>query len=252
MLFDITNKKVLITGSTSGIGLVLAEGIAKEGATVIINGRNAEKVKIAVNSLKEKGLQVFGYTFDIAKPEEVESSVAQIENDLGPIDVLVNNAGIQIRGKLEEFELDDWNKVIETNLTGAFVVSKYVVRGMIQRKKGKIINICSLQSELARNTIAPYAAAKGGMKMLTRSMATEWAKHNVQVNGIGPGYFKTAITKALYENQEFNDWLCNRTPVGRWGNPEELVGTVVYLSSEASDFVNGQLIFVDGGITACI
>ncbi len=252
MLFDITNKKVLITGSTSGIGLVLAEGIAKEGATVIINGRNAEKVKIAVNALNEKGLRVFGYTFDISKPEEVERSVAQIENDLGPIDVLVNNAGIQIRGKLEEFELDDWNKVIETNLTGAFVVSKYVVRGMIQRKKGKIINICSLQSELARNTIAPYAAAKGGMKMLTRSMATEWAKHNVQVNGIGPGYFKTAITKALYENQEFNDWLCNRTPVGRWGNPEELVGTVVYLSSEASDFVNGQLIFVDGGITACI
>ncbi len=252
MLFDIKNKKVLITGSTSGIGLVLAEGIAKEGAVVIINGRDAAKVKNAVNSLKEKGLQVFGYTFDIAKPEEVERSVAQIENDLGPIDVLVNNAGIQIRGKLEEFALDDWNKVLETNLTGAFVVSKYVVKGMIQRKKGKIINICSLQSELARNTIAPYAAAKGGMKMLTRSMATEWAKHNVQVNGIGPGYFKTAITKALYENQEFNDWLCNRTPVGRWGNPEELVGTIVYLSSEASDFVNGQLIFVDGGITACI
>jgi gluconate 5-dehydrogenase len=252
MLFDITNKKVLITGSTSGIGYVLAEGVAKEGAVVIINGRNAGKVNNAVKGLKEKGLNVFGYTFDISKPEEVEKSVALIEKELGNIDVLVNNAGIQIRGKLEEFELDDWNKVIETNLTGAFVVSKYVVRGMIQRKKGKIINICSLQSELARNTIAPYAAAKGGMKMLTRSMATEWAKHNVQVNGIGPGYFKTAITKALYENTEFNDWLCNRTPVGRWGNPEELVGTLVYLSSEASDFVNGQLIFVDGGITACI
>lgn len=252
MLFDITNKKVLITGSTSGIGYVLAEGVAKEGAVVIINGRNAEKVNNAVKGLKEKGLNVFGYTFDISKPEEVEKSVALIEKELGSIDVLVNNAGIQIRGKLEEFELDDWNKVIETNLTGAFVVSKYVVRGMIQRKKGKIINICSLQSELARNTIAPYAATKGGMKMLNRSMATEWAKHNVQVNGIGPGYFKTAITKALYENPEFNDWLCNRTPVGRWGNPEELVGTVVYLSSEASDFVNGQLIFVDGGITACI
>jgi gluconate 5-dehydrogenase len=252
MLFDITNKKVLITGSTSGIGYVLAEGVAKEGALVIINGRNAEKVNNAVKGLKDKGLNVFGYTFDISKPEEVEKSVALIEKELGNIDVLVNNAGIQIRGKLEEFELDDWNKVIETNLTGAFVVSKYVVRGMIQRKKGKIINICSLQSELARNTIAPYAAAKGGMKMLNRSMATEWAKHNIQVNGIGPGYFKTAITKALYENPEFNDWLCNRTPVGRWGNPEELVGTVVYLSSEASDFVNGQLIFVDGGITACI
>jgi gluconate 5-dehydrogenase len=252
MLFDITNKKVLITGSTSGIGYVLAEGVAKEGAVVIINGRNAEKVNNAVKGLKDKGLNVFGYTFDISKPEEVEKSVALIEKELGNIDVLVNNAGIQIRGKLEEFELDDWNKVIETNLTGAFVVSKYVVKGMIRRRKGKIVNICSLQSELARNTIAPYAAAKGGMKMLTRSMATEWAKHNVQVNGIGPGYFKTAITKALYENTEFNDWLCNRTPVGRWGNPEELVGTLVYLSSEASDFVNGQLIFVDGGITACI
>jgi len=197
-------------------------------------------------------LAVYGYIFDISKPEEVQASIAAIEKEIGTIDVLVNNAGIQIRGKLEEFDLGDWNKVLDTNLTGAFVVSKAVVKGMIERKQGKIINICSLQSELARNTIAPYAAAKGGLKMLTRAMATEWAKHNVQVNGIGPGYFKTAITKALYENPEFDAWLCSRTPVGRWGNPEELLGTLIYLSSEASSFVNGQLIFVDGGITACI
>ena len=197
-------------------------------------------------------MAVYGYIFDISKPEEVQASIAAIEKEIGTIDVLVNNAGIQIRGKLEEFDLGDWNKVLDTNLTGAFVVSKAVVKGMIERKQGKIINICSLQSELARNTIAPYAAAKGGLKMLTRAMATEWAKHNVQVNGIGPGYFKTAITKALYENPEFDAWLCSRTPVGRWGNPEELLGTLIYLSSEASSFVNGQLIFVDGGITACI
>ena len=252
MLFNIEGKRVLVTGSTSGIGFTLAEGLAKEGALVILNGRTAEKVGAAVNTLRQRGYNISGYTFDIGNEEQVEKFIPLIEKDLGPIDVLVNNAGIQIRGPLEDFKLDDWNNVLNTNLTGAFVVSKAVVKGMIERKQGKIINICSLQSELARNTIAPYAAAKGGLKMLTRAMAAEWAKYNIQVNGIGPGYFKTAITKALYENKEFDEWLCNRTPVGRWGNPEELVGTLIYLSSEASSFVNGQLIFVDGGITAVI
>ena len=165
---------------------------------------------------------------------------------------MVNNAGIQHRAPLEEFKLEDWNKVINTNLTGAFIVSKAVIKGMIERQSGKIINICSLQSELARPSIAPYATAKGGLKMLTRGMATEWAKHNVQVNAIGPGYFKTDMTKSLYENQEFDTWLCKRTPANRWGNPEELIGTLIYLSSQASSFLNGQIIYVDGGITACI
>jgi gluconate 5-dehydrogenase len=252
MLFNIEGKKVLVTGSSSGLGYVFAEGLAKAGASVIINGRTGEKVDHAVNSLTEKGLKASGCTFDIVNANEVERRIAEIENSLGPIDVLVNNAGIQHRAPLEEFNLEDWNHVINTNLTGAFIVSKAVAKGMIPRRSGKIINICSLQSELARPSIAPYAAAKGGLKMLTRGMATEWAKYNIQVNAIGPGYFKTEMTRALYENEEFDSWLCNRTPAHRWGNPEELIGTVIYLASGASSFLNGQVIYVDGGITACI
>jgi gluconate 5-dehydrogenase len=252
MLFDITGKRVLITGSASGIGLTLAEGVAKEGASVIINGRTSEKVTAAAAQLKKQGLKVEGCTFDITDPAEVESQISFIEKTTGAIDVLVNNAGIQQRGPLEDFSLDDWNNLLKVDLTGAFIVSKAVVKGMINRKAGKIINICSLQSELARPSIAPYATAKGGLKMLTRSMAAEWAKYNIQVNGIGPGYFKTAMTKALYENPEFDAWLCKRTPANRWGEPGELVGALIFLSSDASSYVNGQLIFIDGGITACI
>ncbi len=252
MLFDIQNKKILITGSTSGIGLVLAEGLARAGAIVILNGRTSEKVESTVSSFREKSLKAFGYAFDISIAGEVESGILRMEEDLGGIDVLVNNAGIQHRAPLEEFKLEDWNRILDTNLTGAFVVSKAVVKGMIERQSGKIINICSLQSELGRQSIAPYAASKGGLKMLTRAMATEWARHNIQVNAIGPGYFKTNLTKALYENPDFDAWLTNRTPAHRWGTPEELVGTLIYLSSQASSFLNGQIIFVDGGITACI
>jgi gluconate 5-dehydrogenase len=252
MLFNVTGKRILITGSTSGIGFVLAEGLAKAGAYVILNGRTKEKTDASVNRLIDSGYEAAGFTFDITDPVEVETRISQIENTLGKIDVLVNNAGIQQRGPLEEFTLEDWNNVLKVDLTGAFIVSKAVVKGMISRKYGKIINICSLQSELARPSIAPYATAKGGLKMLTRAMAAEWAKYNIQVNGIGPGYFKTPMTKALYENPEFDKWLCQRTPANRWGNPEELVGALIFLSSDASSFINGQLIFVDGGITACI
>jgi len=252
MLFNIEGKRILITGSTRGIGNILAEGLAKAGATVILNGRIREKVDAAVNLFIEQGYKALGYAFDITNASEVEHQISEIEKTLGPIDVLVNNAGIQHRAPLEEFKLEDWNKIININLTGAFIVSKAVVKGMIQRQSGKIINICSLQSELARPSIAPYATAKGGLKMLTRGMATEWAKFNIQVNAIGPGYFKTDITRPLYENQEFDSWLCKRTPAGRWGSPDELIGTLIYLVSEASSFVNGQIIYVDGGITACI
>jgi gluconate 5-dehydrogenase len=252
MLFSIEGKRVLITGSTSGIGYVLAEGLAKAGASVILNGRNHGKIDLAIHSFKKQGFRVAGYPFDISNESEVEHQIDQIESELGSIDILVNNAGIQHRAPLEEFSLEDWNNVLKINLTGAFIVSKAVVKGMIKRKSGKIINICSLQSELARPSIAPYATTKGGLKMLTRAMAAEWAKHNIQVNGIGPGYFKTQMTKALYENAEFDAWLCKRTPAGRWGNPEELIGTLIFLASDASSFINGQLIFVDGGITACV
>ena len=252
MLFNIEGKRILITGSTGGIGYVLAEGLAKAGASVILNGRTQDKVDAAINSFSKQGFNVTGFAFDISNAIEVEHHITQIEIVHGKIDVLVNNAGIQHRGPLEDFNLEDWNNVLNINLTGAFIVSKAVVKSMIQRQSGKIINICSLQSELARSSIAPYAAAKGGLKMLTRAMATEWAKHNIQVNGIGPGYFKTQMTKALYENPDFDAWLCKRTPANRWGNPAELIGTLIYLSSDASSFINGQLIFVDGGITACI
>ena len=252
MLFNIEGKRILITGSTSGIGNVLAEGLAKAGAFVILNGRTQKNVDQAVASFLERGFKTSGVAFEITNAEEVELRIAELEKDSGHIDVLVNNAGIQHREPLEQFKLEDWNKVINTNLTGAFIVSQQVIKGMITRRCGKIINICSLQSELARPSITPYATAKGGLKMLTRGMATEWAKHNIQVNAIGPGYFKTEMTKALWENQEFDTWLCNRTPAHRWGNPEELIGTLIYLSSAASSFLNGQIIYVDGGITACI
>jgi gluconate 5-dehydrogenase len=252
MLFNIEGKRVLITGSTGGLGFTLAEGLAREGAFVILNGRTREKVDTALLQFEKKGLKVAGSVFDITDSAEVESQISIIEKSAGAIDILVNNAGIQKRGPLEEFSLDDWNNILKVDLTGAFIVSKAVVKGMINRNHGKIINICSLQSELARPSIAPYATAKGGLKMLTRAMAAEWAKFNIQVNGISPGYFKTSMTKALWENPEFDAWLCKRTPASRWGNPEELIGALVFLASDASSYVNGQLIFVDGGITACI
>lgn len=251
-LFEIKGKRVLVTGSTAGIGYVLAEGLAEAGAKLILNGRNHENVEAAIASFAKKGFQATGYTFDITDADDVEQKIAEIEKEVGGIDVLVNNAGIQHREPLEEFSLENWNRIMNTNLTGAFIVSKEVVKGMITRQSGKIINICSLQSELGRASITPYATSKGGLKMLTKGMATEWAKHNIQVNGIGPGYFKTKLTKALWENPEFDSWLLNRTPAHRWGNPEELLGTLIYLSSEASSFLNGQIIYVDGGITACI
>jgi gluconate 5-dehydrogenase len=250
--FDLKNKKVLITGSSGGLGYTMAHGLAKEGATVILNGRNKDKLHKAIQLLKQKSLQVDGYVFDVTDKNQVKESILMITEKYGSIDVLVNNAGIQIRGPLEDFEENDWDLIIKTNLSSAFIVGKHVVRGMIERRSGKIINICSLQSDLARPTIAPYSASKGGLKMLTRAMATEWAKHNIQVNAIGPGYFKTEMTKALYENKEFDAWLCSRTPANRWGNPEELLGSLIFLASEASSYVNGQIIYIDGGMTACV
>ncbi|NOX64216.1 MAG: SDR family oxidoreductase, partial [Chlorobi bacterium] len=168
------------------------------------------------------------------------------------IDILVNNAGIQIRGNLENFDLLDWQRLIDVNLTGAFLVSKAVVKDMIEKKSGKIINICSIQSELARPSIAPYTASKGGLKNLTKGMATDWGKYNIQVNGIAPGYFKTEMTKALYNDEKFDSWLCSRTPANRWGEPEELIGSLIFLASNASSYVNGHLVYVDGGMLACV
>jgi len=250
--FSIQDQLALVTGSSRGLGYVFAEGLARAGCRVILNGRNEETVEKARQTLSNKGYTVFAQPFDVTNSNEVAAAVASIEANHGPVDILVNNAGIQKRAPLEQYEESDWDELIAINLKGAFITSKQVVQGMIKRQSGKIINICSLQSDLGRNTIAPYAAAKGGLKMFTRGMAVDWAKHNIQVNAIGPGYFKTAMTRPLYEDAAFDSWLRKRTPANRWGNPEELLGALIFLASPASSYVNGQLIYVDGGITASI
>ena len=251
-LFDISGKIALITGSGQGIGYTLAKGLAQSGCTVILNDIIEERLDNAVKNLENEGFNAHGVVFDVRKENEINEKVKQVEKEVGLIDILVNNAGIQIRGALEEFKLEDWQRLIDINLTGVFLVSKAVVKNMINKKAGKIINICSIQSELARPSIAPYTASKGGVRNLTRGMATDWGKHNIQINGIAPGYFKTEMTKALYTNEKFDTWLRGRTPADRWGEPEELIGSLIFLSSKASDYVNGHLLYVDGGMLGCV
>ena len=253
-LFDLGGKVALVTGATHGLGMAMATGLGKAGATLVINGHSSkEKLDKALATYREQGLAAHGYLFDVTQPDAVEEAVAAIETEVGPIDILVNNAGIIKRVPLLEMELEEWEEVIRTDLTGVFVMTKPVVRRMIERGGGKVINICSMMSELGRNSVGAYAAAKGGLKMLTRNMATEWAKHNIQVNGIGPGYFATAQTEPIrVDGHPFNDFIVGRTPAGRWGDPDDLQGTAVYLASSASDFVNGQIVYVDGGILATI
>jgi gluconate 5-dehydrogenase len=249
-LFDLTGKIALITGSSRGIGYALAEGMGKAGCRIILNGTNQDRLTESLKILTEKNISVHGSLFDVRDEKSVEKQITGIEQNIGPIDILINNAGIQIRGPLEEFDLKDWQRIIDINLTGAFITAKAVVKGMIERKRGKIINICSMQSDLARETIAPYTASKGGLKLLTQGMAAEWGKYNIQINGIAPGYFKTELSRKMYEDKDFDAWLCERTPAGRWGETSELVGAAIFLASEASSFVNGHVIFVDGGLRA--
>ena len=251
-LFDLTGKVALVTGATQGLGYAIAKGLAQHGATLAISARNPEKLEEALNRLKNSGIEAYGYMFDVTDPEEIAIGIDAMEYELGKIDILVNNAGIMRRHPIEEFPEKDWNEVLETNLSSVYKVSKQVVKAMIERKSGKIINLCSVMSEVGRNSTGAYAAAKGGLKMLTKSMAAEWAKHNIQVNGIGPGYFETEMTEPLRKDEKFNSWLCSRTPAGRWGKPEELVGAAVFLGSDASNFVNGQVVYVDGGILASL
>jgi len=253
-LFDLTGKVALVTGSTHGLGMAMAKGIGKAGANLIINGNSSqEKIDKAVEIFKSEGIQAFGYRFDVTNEEEVLKAIERIGIEVGPIDILVNNAGIIKRTPLVDMEVADFEQVIKVDLVSPFIVSKAVVKGMIQRKSGKIINICSMMSELGRNTVGAYAAAKGGLKMLTQNMCVEWAPHNIQVNGIGPGYFATEQTKPIrIDGHPFNEFIVNRTPAGLWGDPDELQGAAVFLSSNASDFVNGQILYVDGGILATI
>jgi gluconate 5-dehydrogenase len=251
-LFDLTGKVALITGSYQGLGLAIARGLGKAGATVVLNGRNEEKLRQAISTLEGEGLRVSGCCFDVSNAAQIQTRIPALEKEDGQIDILVNNAGIQRRSPLEQFEEPVWREVLDINLTGLFLVTKQVVQGMISRKAGKIVNICSLMCEMGRPTVGAYTAAKGGVKMLTKAMAVEWGKHNIQVNGIGPGYFSTEMNRPLKENPQFDAWIRSRTPAGRWGEPEELIGTAVFLASRASDFVNGQIIYVDGGILAAL
>ena len=251
-LFDLTGRTALVTGSSRGLGLTLARGLGRAGARVVLSGRDEERLAEAVSALEGEGLAVSGYPFDVADSEQIDRAAGRIESEVGPVDILVNNAGIQRRGRLEEIDESAWREVVDTNLTGAFLVARRLARGMIARRRGKIINICSLMSEVGRPATGPYAASKGGLKMLTKAMAVEWAGHNIQANGIGPGYFITDMTRPLADDPAFDAWVKSRTPAGRWGEPSELVGTVVFLASGASDFVNGQVIYVDGGILASV
>ncbi len=247
-LFDLSGRNVLITGSSEGLGLAMAGGLARAGAKVILNGRDLDKLQLAVDTLVGDGLDAHGASFDVTDSADVNQAITALD----PIDVLVNNVGRHRRAKLAEMDDETWAEVLDVNLTSAFYVARAVAAGMIERERGKIINICSLMSELGRQTTGNYAAAKGGLKMLTRAMTVEWARFNIQINGVGPGYFLTEMTRPLLDDPAFDAWLTARTPAGRWGDPSELIGPVVFLASDASSFVNGQILYVDGGILASL
>ncbi|TNM63646.1 SDR family oxidoreductase [Aliirhizobium smilacinae] len=248
-LFDLTGKTALITGSSQGIGLALARGLVEHGATVILNGRDETKLNAAREQLTADGFTAHAVAFDATDYTSVAAGIDRIEAEIGPIDILINNAGMQHRSPLEDFPIDKWQQLLTTNISSVFYVGQAVARHMIARGRGKIINIASVQSELARPGIAPYTATKGAVKNLTKGMSTDWAKHGLQVNAIAPGYFKTPLNQALVDNPEFSAWLEKRTPAARWGNVDELVGAAVFLSGKGSSFVNGHTLYVDGGIT---
>jgi gluconate 5-dehydrogenase len=252
-LFDLTGRTALVTGSARGLGHAIATGLAKAGARLIINGTDARRCESAAHALREQAHDVIACAFDVASESAVIDAFQRLDAQGIEVDIVVNNAGIQHRKPLVDLALADWQRVIDTNLTSAFLVGREAARRMIERQRGgKIINIGSLTSELARATVAPYTAAKGGIKQLTKSMAAEWAEHGIQANAIGPGYMETDMNKALIANPAFDAWVKQRTPARRWGKPDELVGTAIFLASNASDFVNGQIVYVDGGILAVL
>lgn len=250
--FRLDGRVALITGSSAGIGLALARGLGQAGATVVLNGRSHDKLTAAADALRAEGLSVHSRAFDVTDAPALTSAVDDIEMNIGAIEVLVNNAGIQRRAPLQDFPLVDWHELMRTNLDSVFLMGQAVARKMIPRKKGKIINICSVQSELGRPSIAPYMASKGAVKMLTKGMAIDWGPHGINVNGLGPGYFKTELNEKLVADEIFSAWLIGRTPSRRWGNVEDLAGAAVFLASDASAFVNGHILYVDGGVTATL
>ncbi len=248
--FRLDGRLALITGSSAGIGLALARGLGQAGAAVVLNGRNAQTLSQAAHMLRDEGITVHERAFDVTDADQVKAQVEGIENQIGPVDILINNAGIQRRGPLHEFAHSDWHDIMQTNLNSVFFVGQTVAQHMIPRGRGRIINICSVQSELGRPGISPYMATKGAVKMLTKGMAIDWGPLGLNVNGIGPGYFKTELNEKLVNDPTFSAWLTNRTPSRRWGEVEELAGAAVFLASDASSFVNGHILYVDGGVTA--
>ncbi|MDR6558825.1 gluconate 5-dehydrogenase [Arthrobacter pascens] len=253
-LFDLTGRVALVTGSSRGIGNALARALADAGATVVLNGINAERLKDAAAAMAAEYApgRVHSCAFDVTSDTEAARGIAWVEENVGPLEILVNNAGIQHRVPMLELEVKDWERVISTDLTSAFLVGREAARHMIPRGRGKIINICSVQTDLARPTIAPYIAAKGGLRNLTRAMTAEWAGSGLQINGIAPGYIHTEMTQNLVDDEEFNAWILGRTPAHRWGTVQDLAGPAVWLASSGSDFVNGQTIFIDGGMTVVV
>jgi len=252
-LFSLAGRTALVTGSSRGLGYAIAEALAQAGARVVLNGVDAQRLAHSAEALRAEGHGVEVAAFDVTDEAAVSGAFARLDAAGLAIDILVNNAGIQLRKPLVELSLPEWDKVLRTNLTSAFLVGREAARRMIERKSGgKIINIGSLTSEAARATVAPYTAAKGGIKMLTRAMTAEWAEHGIQANAIGPGYMATEMNTALIQNPAFDGWVKSRTPARRWGRPDELAGTAIYLASSASDYVNGQILYVDGGMLAVL
>jgi gluconate 5-dehydrogenase len=251
-LFDLRGRTALVTGSSRGLGRAMAQGLAVAGATVVLNGSDPGRLAAAAAEMRTAGHAVHEACFDVTDEPAIEAAFARFDADGIAIDILVNNAGIQLRKPMVELTTAEWRKVIDTNLTSAFVIGREAARRMIPRGHGKVINVGSLTSELARATVAPYTVAKGGIKMLTRAMTAEWAVHGIQANAIGPGYMLTEMNQALVDNPAFDAWVKGRTPAKRWGRPEELIGTAVFLASSASDYVNGQIIYVDGGMISVL
>lgn len=250
--FRLDRRLALVTGSSGGIGFALARGLGQAGAAVVLNGRDKARLEQAAGVLRDEGLTVHTRCFDVTDAAAVQAAVEDIESTLGGIHILVNNAGMQRRMALQDFPEQDWHELMRTNVDSVFFVGQAVARKMIGRGKGKIINICSVQSELGRPNIAPYMASKGAVKMLTKGMAIDWGPYGIQVNGLGPGYFKTELTEKLVADEQFSAWLTGRTPSRRWGEVAELAGAAVFLASDASSFVNGHVLYVDGGVTATL
>jgi gluconate 5-dehydrogenase len=249
-LFDLTGKTALVTGSSRGLGFAMAKGLAEAGARVVLNGVSAEHLAASHAALRAAGHDAIAARFDVTDEAAVVAAFEGFDRDGIAVDILINNAGINIRRPIVEMSTEDWRRIIETNLTAAFVVGREAAKRMLPRKAGKIVNIGSLLSSSGRATVAPYAAAKGGIKLLTQTMAAEWAQHGLQANAIGPGYMRTDLNQPLMDDPAFDAWVKARTPARRWGEPRELIGAAVFLSSAASNFVNGQILYVDGGLLA--